>query len=411
MTLPSLRPLPDELANGHLGRIGAWQNQPNLRCVAEQLCAVSPNVDRKFRSLPALPALAEVAGMSIYDYVHQHTMLPFLNFASRNAEGKPQTELIDQLVARTRWSTTRKSAYFCPVCVREDLAYRSYSYWRRENQLPARFYCSVHQNEILMSVSGANAFARTPCHWIKLNKCVTATDTAPPQPDATTARFHEITRGMLDTPLGNDVASVSWQLSKQASACKLYATSHQGSAAPSSRTKTRLSEVTRERVQAAVLEELFPQVRNTESQQKLISMNSVAGSRSQGSPLPGPTALGMAVLFSSACEALAAVTTKPAPKPPRERRNRSVFVALNKHDGNVSSAAQDLGVSEVELSEHLRKKSHRRALLARSKDVQAGLRLFRAGMSIAEACAEAQISQGYLESWLRLLLTARHRSW
>jgi hypothetical protein len=400
-----VRPLHDELAHGHLGRIGAVTKQTSLRALGERLCKELLEGERERRTLPVLPALAKAAAMSTYDYVHRHTLLPFLKFSSKSVPTKSEDEIINRLVLRTSWNTSRKHGYFCSACAKEDVDKRGYSYWRREHQLPARFYCSLHPNEVLRQIPASQAFLSSPCHWLKESECSNLRSEMPPKPDATTARFHEISRAMLDTPLGHDIRAVRANINKQAKVRQLYVA--KACRRAELRQKPTLSALAIEQVQESVLEAIFPGYRTDPTGGKLNQLTSICQPCSQGTPLPEATALGLAILFPTANTALAAVTAKPNPNErPRVKVHR-VLAALCSANGNVAKASEDLQMPHPELSRLLSKKYNRNRLLAESKEVCAGIDMFMRGDRISDASKKANVDCEYFESWLRLLLGIR----
>ena len=259
--------------------------------------------------MPALLGLARMAHMSVYDYVHRHSLLPFTCFASRKCNGPTQYNPFDRLVARTRWITPRKLAYYCPECARQDRRERGFGYWRRAHQLPARFYCPTHHEQLLAAVKHDVAYSRTTCYWLDEGAASRYEEISLPRPDSTVERFHAITRAMLESPIGRNIEDVSTILTRRASAGGLTIANTPKFVQDLGLAKKRLSHLVRDTVQAEVVAELFPKLVGCDPGHACISVDQAVSLRRNGSPLSTATAMAMTILFPSVEDAMAALAT------------------------------------------------------------------------------------------------------
>lgn len=159
--------VPDEIANGYKGRVFRFNGlkDPKHDMLVLQSCV---NAGRKSSSLEtsAVELLATVAKLDLRDFIADHTLIPLMRAVARRAPG--------ELDGGDRRQTTlqklglwciRPGAYLCWECVKEDLNFHGFTYWRREHQLPGRFRCAKHDCA-LHHVPDRQAFLASPSKFL-----------------------------------------------------------------------------------------------------------------------------------------------------------------------------------------------------------------------------------------------------
>lgn len=159
---------PNELLQGWRGRMAAT----NCLASADEVeAAFQPWCAKKSLAVGDDPDFAAYAaavlGVNRQEVIQRHTLTPYFDALSKlkqNKPGRPGRHLRTyQRLAPLR--IDRKVAVLCPQCVKEDLAFWGYSYWRRSHHLPGVVCCSTHA-EPLLAMGGHNCFDRCPDHYL-----------------------------------------------------------------------------------------------------------------------------------------------------------------------------------------------------------------------------------------------------
>ena len=155
-------PRPDEIVHGLMGRFARING-----CSKESLPKLLRSLG-KGQDLPkplGIHALAKALGRDVSEFVHAHTLMPFLStFAPAGSHALASAEYSWTVLCK---NATRRNgqARFCRTCVANDIASGGFSYWHRRHQLPGIEWCREH-DEPLMYVEGANAFDKLPQDFI-----------------------------------------------------------------------------------------------------------------------------------------------------------------------------------------------------------------------------------------------------
>jgi hypothetical protein len=162
MTIIRPEVLPDEYVDGYEGRVyqlNGWRKR------ADAMPTLLQHFFGKRRlgsELSFVEVLARVSGMSTAAFVQRHTMIPlrraFTREKVRHEHGSSEQKNLLSYVAMRRLCPL---AYLCRQCVREDLSFRGFAYWRREHQQPGVFACSVHRTALHFAVHD-DAFLHSP---------------------------------------------------------------------------------------------------------------------------------------------------------------------------------------------------------------------------------------------------------
>ena len=143
------RPLPDELARGHVGRWGRFTENPICPCVhwnaPRTLCPrqMGPATD------PVVHIVAALCDTPTEDYIRFHSMLPFLAFSVRENLRTPEGGWAPSCVTRSGVITPRRTAVLCALCCSEDLSFCDIPTGDAHTSCPACF--------------GATNMRRNPC--------------------------------------------------------------------------------------------------------------------------------------------------------------------------------------------------------------------------------------------------------
>lgn len=399
MPIKPFKPAPDEFVLSHLGRFRAWHDNRDLAVASRRLRKlVSAEAGLPQRaSFPHLAAA--MAGLSTDRYIQLHTMLPFMHFAAASQSLQAPGSLSEAAVRSQGCATPRDHAYLCPACVEEDLV-KGYSYWRREHQLPGRFWCACHSTVQLLTVNASYGFWELPQHWLKRGEAKANAEFERPTAGSTVARFHEISRAMLDSLIGRRVEDVSWALEQRARKC----IQPSGPGDQGWPRKRRLSDL----VQNAFPSRLYSHIFNNLSTQsfggRYGTVNLAVVSRNRR-PAPIATAMAMTVLFDTVEEAFSYLDRVLEHSPearPQPLTANLLAQTLIESRGNLSLMASALNVPLNSLRRRLklRRVSVIRAL--GDQRVTSALHLIQEGATVPTAIELTGAETGVVERivWL-----------
>lgn len=185
--------LPDEFAPGYMGRIAVLNGLKNPRRVQRLLHIQASATKTNDWQPPVVDTLAELAERDISDFVCNHTLVPFYSAVRNKMQphgyaGRERSGPLYQLGLKA----DKTGPYQCAACVREDLHFWGFAYWRRSHQVPGVTHCTKHLTK-LESVKGAS-FGNLPRALEKPSnpKC----EEFPLAPALT--KYSEISNGLLE---------------------------------------------------------------------------------------------------------------------------------------------------------------------------------------------------------------------
>lgn len=156
---------PDEFSRGYRGRIRI----PNIifpstksfmAALREELHPPGTPQD----DFPDAATLALAAGMDLKQFVRSHTLIPLFRMAPPKDEGvihgDPSRLDIIKYYGTLTWD--RINPRFCLDCIKEDLDFWRYTYWRRSHQLPGVCFCSKHRTQLAICSLGNMSFDEMP---------------------------------------------------------------------------------------------------------------------------------------------------------------------------------------------------------------------------------------------------------
>ena len=382
MPIKPFKPAPDEFVLSHLGRFRAWHDIRNRRAALRQIRELVSKETGLPPGAPVPYAAAAMAGLPADQYVQLHTMLPFMRFAAASHALQAPGSLSASLVTKGGCETPRTSAYLCPACVEEDLV-RGYSYWRREHQLPGRFWCTSHGTVRLLKAVALEPFWELPQHWLKRGLVRNTVDFERPTEASPIAKFHEVTRTMLDAPIVRRLEAVRWALERQFRKC-IQPTACDD---PKWNQEPTFSHLVQKAIPEPLCRELFCW-RSIEPYGRGCREIDVAVMSIRLAPEPVSTALAMTLLFDTVEEAFSAIATgmegtpKVQPRPMTPNVLAQTFIECL---GSISMMAVTLNSSLQWLIRTLR--DHRLEVIHELGDqkVERAFHLIQEGSSISDA--------------------------
>lgn len=165
--MPLTRPMPDELAVAHEGRLAVLNDCVEVYALYDLLEAELAERGLDPLRFPKLHQLALVSGLPPHVYARLHTLLPATRVDCRDGDDAPHgTETSRQSKARIRRSPQTMQAYCCTTCVEEDLREWGFSWFRRFHHIRGFDWCPVHRHA-LSAVDSPHAFRKVPHQWLQ----------------------------------------------------------------------------------------------------------------------------------------------------------------------------------------------------------------------------------------------------
>nr|WP_315227984.1 TniQ family protein [uncultured Albidiferax sp.] len=143
MILPSI--MPDEWAAGYLGRAARMNLVRSFSALQRWIHSVQDAFHVDVKGEPFIHSIAKLSGMAREVFYAQHTLLP-LTYAVQPIDKCHSHALISgKQVAEAHLVPRVWFSRLCPECVREDLPYWGFSYWRKSHQFHGVVCCAKHE--------------------------------------------------------------------------------------------------------------------------------------------------------------------------------------------------------------------------------------------------------------------------
>ena len=300
-----VKPLPDELANGHISR---WTKVLGLSdenaCVAV-LRKQYANAGFGAITDPILAIAGKLCGLPVDGYVRWHSMLPLVWFAAHDGEPVADATWYVATSATKAFRTARPSAYFCAACALEDLAFWGYSYWRRAHQIPGAFWCEKHQHKRLHEVPVKGSFARMPHHWLGQPEIIRPAISRLVKDHPLVLRYMDVCRAMLASKRSLPASFMRRLLRDQAMKNKVRS-SETAYIESARQERAYLSDIANERLPSSFMDRTFP---GFEDKVHGGSFHSIDGASCcvHGGLKADATALALCLLYPSVHEAFDAI--------------------------------------------------------------------------------------------------------
>lgn len=288
MLIPSI--LPDELAHGYLGRIRATNiianSQDAFSSIEKSFLKQEENPGKAKRVV----ALARASGMSLEEFCQHHTLMPFLRLATVIDTEIPHGSHVRLgLVGKSGLRLAAPRSMACPECIKEDLSYWGFSYWRRRHQLTGVPWCDKHQ-VALFNTGGSFEICPSAHYGFRHEKV--ASDFQEILENPVINRYVEIVSGFLDFTKPLSCAQASNKLSRRAQEKGIRVAKNGG--------RTNLSDIALDSVPIKWLADILPGIDAKKRGEFFPALDIVV--RHGG--LPHAHALVLALLFDSPEEAL-----------------------------------------------------------------------------------------------------------
>jgi hypothetical protein len=171
MTKVLIEPMPHEFVPAHAGRIAfLFRGQTSKNQRQSLVARLAQEHHEGAASWGLLQQLAVISGMGATDYARQHSMLPTLRVASREAapalHGSVDRPEIAKFVGSRLHS---EKVHLCRRCVAEDISHWGFSWFRRTHNLAGIEVCPVH-GDALHLVNNPDPFSLLPQHWVDLDE-------------------------------------------------------------------------------------------------------------------------------------------------------------------------------------------------------------------------------------------------
>lgn len=159
-------PQPGEISVGYVGRIRTLNRFKDHKTTVLELRnhLHRQKVLAKVRTIRIEACtLAVTAGLSVPQYVRDHTMIPFWDGLSTKsvAESRHGEEYNLTRCPGNRLVSARSGAAYCPACIMEQRDSLGFTYWRREWQIPGVETC-FRDGEPLVVVPNPTGFGSPP---------------------------------------------------------------------------------------------------------------------------------------------------------------------------------------------------------------------------------------------------------
>lgn len=158
--------MPDEFILGYLGRIGAVngiRSEPYMRTVLRQSYKQQNGQDSEGT---LIEHLAKVSGIDTYHFARHHTLIPLYRAVASHLHKHLHGEPGDfGLLSAHSPRLMRNDLQLCPECIREDVDYLGFTFWRRSHQLPGVDWCPKHSTP-LHSIAGNQSDLLKPPHVV-----------------------------------------------------------------------------------------------------------------------------------------------------------------------------------------------------------------------------------------------------
>ncbi len=334
--------MPDEFFMGYLGRLTLINALGNTSNTNKILSAWVKQSRPEANVIPTAYSLAKLLGIDVEKFTREHTLAPIKRTIKsevdqRNADASARQNLNLQGMLILTSKKIKKSACFCASCIKEDLDYLGFTFWRRSHQLPGIDWCPKH-NVALCEVIEDNAFATQPSIYYRANK-FNETGIGNNASHPVILRFAQLIQDALDLTTPLDFKVTVQVLFKQSKEFNIR-TSAKGN-------KKTLSDLMIEQLPDYWLSKHFPNLKKERHGTYLSSFDDVLRLNGNGKSCMN-TLLAAAVLFKNADEAIFEFTQHQYKCPPKAKpkiSDKAIIESYIKFQGNIKRVAAELNQS------------------------------------------------------------------
>jgi hypothetical protein len=150
--------MPDEVAEGHAGRMARLNGLPSARALAG-VVRRGTDLQEEEIAKTLLRLLAAADDSTADEYCQRHSLYPYRRMVT-SMDQKGFLESQRKQFLRPHLLAHNKPR-FCQVCASSDFAAHGFSWYRRRHDIPGIDYCVVHGGT-LFEVDGEQPFSRLP---------------------------------------------------------------------------------------------------------------------------------------------------------------------------------------------------------------------------------------------------------
>lgn len=294
----------------------------------------------KLNAYPVAFSLATLLEISLEEFVHRHTLVALSSSIKTSRITKLKT--IDENAALKSLQAVssirlRSSACFCKECVKEDMDYLGFSFWRRSHQLVGVDWCAKH-NISLYEVHSEDAYRWTPSVYLNTNN-YNSLESYNHREHAVISRFSQLMNDVLDLKQTLDFKITSQVILNQSKKHNV-----RGSYAGSKKT---LSDLMIEKLPAIWLQKHFPNLKKEKQGTFVYGFDDIQRPNGVAKSCIN-TLLAAAVVFESADEAILRLTThqyKVQNQTKKTNIDHQTFLdEYIKQNGNIKQTATKLDI-------------------------------------------------------------------
>ena len=206
------KPMPDEFCRGHIGRL----RRLNFFNSSENYIRNISLLYREFHGTARpLEAVASLSNLPLHNYLLLHTLLPITNLIIKGHELDPTMTWSNYIVSAHGLSKTHQGGYFCDQCVREDIDFWGYSYWRRSHQIRGVHCCEKHNLHPLRHAQTTFAFDYSPDFWGSDKKVKASIYAGQYRASSAIQTYGVACQGLLDNHVAWDIKHIKMQLQER----------------------------------------------------------------------------------------------------------------------------------------------------------------------------------------------------
>lgn len=191
--------MPDEFILGYLGRIGAVNGIKSESALRTALREWYKHQIGSISDGTLVEHLSYASGITLHHFACHHTLIPVFRAVASHLHEHEHGDISDfGLLSAHAPRLMRKDLQICTECIKEDIDYLGFTFWRRSHQLPGIDWCQKHATA-LHSVERKTDFFKQPSNAIgDSEKCTVNQDEI--ESNSILRRYVELLQIVLDFP-------------------------------------------------------------------------------------------------------------------------------------------------------------------------------------------------------------------
>ena len=162
-----------------------------------------------------LEAVASLNNIPIQSYLLLHTLLPITNLIIKEDELDPEMTWSNYIVSAHGLSKNHRGGYFCDQCIREDIDFWGYSYWRRSHQILGVHCCEKHNLHPLRHALSIATFDYSPDFWSSDKKVKASIYAGQFRESNSIQKYGAACQSLLDNHVAWDIKHIKMQLQER----------------------------------------------------------------------------------------------------------------------------------------------------------------------------------------------------